>query len=342
MRRCYAGLDADQLRQEVVGRLRQIVPTDAAFFATVDPVTLLFTTAVAEDPLAAAAPLFLENEFGRDDVNKFAALAGSVSHATSLDTATRGDRSTSPRSREIMAPLGLGDELRAALVTGQRCWGVVCLHREASPSGFTDQEVRLVQRIGPHVAEGLRRAIVAGPIADTGVQPGSPGVIVLDANLEVVSISPEAEYWMGQIAGFESPAVTELPLAVYAAAARLARLEELPDSPVTPNVRVRTSAGQWLTIHATRLDGQAGRQTGVVVEPASPSQLRSLFLSAYGLSPAQERVAALVLQGHSTRQIVAALHISANTVQEHLTAVFDKVGVRSRRELAATLMASRR
>jgi len=53
------------------------------------------------------------------------------------------------------------------------------------------------------------------------------------------------------------------------------------------------------------------------------------------------RVAALVLQGQSTRQIVSTLHISANAVQEHLTAVFDKVGVRSRRELAATLITDR-
>jgi DNA-binding NarL/FixJ family response regulator len=53
------------------------------------------------------------------------------------------------------------------------------------------------------------------------------------------------------------------------------------------------------------------------------------------------RVAALVLHGQSTRQIVSKLHISADTVQEHLTAVFDKVGVRSRRELATTLITDR-
>ena len=157
VRRCYAGLDAARLQPEVLGRLRQIVPADAAFFATVDPVTLLFTGAVAEDPLSAATPLFLDNEFGHDDVNKFAALAGSDDRIASLDRATRGDRSASPRYREIMAPLGLGDELRAALVAGQHCWGVLCLHREDSPLGFTDRELGLVRRIAPHLAEGLRR-----------------------------------------------------------------------------------------------------------------------------------------------------------------------------------------
>ncbi|WP_259464459.1 helix-turn-helix transcriptional regulator [Streptomyces sp. TLI_171] len=54
---------------------------------------------------------------------------------------------------------------------------------------------------------------------------------------------------------------------------------------------------------------------------------------------AQTRVAALVVRGRSTREVVDELHISANTVQEHLTAVFDKFGVRSRRELVAAVLA---
>lgn len=42
---CYQGLDATALRVEVLRRLRSVVSVDAAFFATVDPVTLLFTSA---------------------------------------------------------------------------------------------------------------------------------------------------------------------------------------------------------------------------------------------------------------------------------------------------------
>jgi hypothetical protein len=103
--RCYAGLDATGLREEVLRRLRRMLPVDAAFFATVDPMTLLFTSAAADEPLDAATPLFLDNEFGREDVNKFAVLAESADPVASLDRATRGRRPASARYREIMGPL---------------------------------------------------------------------------------------------------------------------------------------------------------------------------------------------------------------------------------------------
>ena len=63
-----------------------------------------------------------------------------------------------------------------------------------------------------------------------------------------------------------------------------------------------------------------------------------MYLDALGLTPAQTRVASLVLRGRSTREIVNELRISSHTVQEHLRAVFDKLGVASRRELVATLL----
>jgi len=62
-----------------------MTPVDATFLATVDPVTLLFTSVSTEAPLDAATPLFLANEYGRDDVNKFAALAATVDHMRTID-----------------------------------------------------------------------------------------------------------------------------------------------------------------------------------------------------------------------------------------------------------------
>jgi DNA-binding CsgD family transcriptional regulator len=354
--RCYAGLDTSGLRQEVLRRLRQMMSVDAAFFATTDPMTLLFTSAVADEPLRAATPLFLDNEFGRADVNKFAQLAEAPDPVSSLDRATRGTRPHSARYREIMSPLGLGDELRAALLAKKSCWGVLCLHREDASHGFDPAELDLIRRISPHLAEGLRRAAAfalghgggAGRPASAAALDGGiagatgPGIVVLDSSLAVVSISPEAGQWLAEIDDPAGRQVRELPMAVYAAAAGLIRLETEPALPSSATVQLQSRAGHWLSLHATRLNGPTGPQIGVVVAPAPAAQVSSVLLRAYGLTGAQSRVVALVIKGHSTRQIVQELHISANTVQEHLTGAFDKFGVRSRRELVAAVLSGPR
>ena len=338
-RRCYVGLDAASLRDEILRGLRSVVPIDAAFFATVDPATILFTSVMAEEPLSEATPLFLDNEFGHDDVSKFAALAVAGDPVNSLDNATAGRRQHSPRYSEVMAPLDLGDELRAALVTGGRCWGVLCLHRGDSPSGFSHSEMALVRRLVPHLAEGLRRAVVALALTTPGSTARGPGVIVLDEEMSISTANAEAEQWLAELRdpNWMDLGKGPLPAAIHAVAARVTGIG-LASSPTVPATRLRTNSGQWLTVHASRL-GPSGRQTAVVLESARPVELASLYLDAHGLTPAQARVASLVLQGRSTRQIVNELRISSHTVQEHLRAVFDKFGIGSRRELVALLLA---
>jgi hypothetical protein len=114
IRRCYSGLRGTAFQDAVLRSVHALLPVDAIFFATADPTTLLFNGAVAEDPLAAATEQFINNEFGTDDVNKFQSLAITGRHVATLDSTTGGHRVDSGRYREIMAPLGLGDELRAA------------------------------------------------------------------------------------------------------------------------------------------------------------------------------------------------------------------------------------
>lgn len=53
------------------------------------------------------------------------------------------------------------------------------------------------------------------------------------------------------------------------------------------------------------------------------------------LTPQEDAVTSLVVQGLSNRDVAAELYISPKTVQYHLTRVYAKLGVRSRTELAA-------
>jgi DNA-binding CsgD family transcriptional regulator len=56
-----------------------------------------------------------------------------------------------------------------------------------------------------------------------------------------------------------------------------------------------------------------------------------------GLTPAERRVAALVAEGRTNREVAAALFVTERTVASHLSHVYAKLGVRSRTELARRL-----
>ncbi len=53
-----------------------------------------------------------------------------------------------------------------------------------------------------------------------------------------------------------------------------------------------------------------------------------------GLTDAEHRVAALVAQGRTNREVATALFLAERTVETHLTHVYAKLGLRSRAELA--------
>jgi DNA-binding CsgD family transcriptional regulator len=57
-----------------------------------------------------------------------------------------------------------------------------------------------------------------------------------------------------------------------------------------------------------------------------------------GLTETEHRVAALIAQGRTNREAAATMFVTENTVQTHLRHIFQKLGVRSRTELAARLL----
>src|SRR5829696_7319099 len=342
IRLSHAGLESKTFRVEAVKQLRKAIPIDLSFFATSDPATLLFTSAVVDDVLARVTGEFLENEFLRDDSVKFASLTRRPSPADSLGVATEGELARSARYQEILEPLDLGDELRAALVVGSKCWGFMCLHRERSSPNFTPAEAALLARLAPHLAEGLRAALLLGDSRATTPQPDGPGLVLLADDLSLVAITPAAEGWLAEVEQSDWRSSLELPNAVYAVAARLLALERGGHTPpdLMPRIRLRTASGRWLVLHASRLRaaGTEG-QIAVIFEEARPAEIAPLIVDAYGLTKREGEITRLVLRGLSTAQVSEELHITPNTVRDHFKAIFDKVGVRSRRELVGQVFA---
>lgn len=339
LRLSHSGLDSATLRAEAIRSLRRVLPVDSFWFATADPATLLFTGSLVEGIPEAATPLFVANEFFQDDVNKWVRLARAHPPVESLYHATEARPERSPRYRDILVPLGFGDELRAVLRTGESCWGFMCLHRESRGAGFSSGEAALLASLAPHLAQGLRAALLASR-AEASSDCEGPGMLLLAKDLSLLAATPAGERWLAEIA--DRPARHELPQVIYAAVARLSALEKGEDMApdIAPRARVKTRSGSWLVIHAARLSGRgAEAQTAVILEPARPHEIAPLLLAAHGLTRREAEVAQLVLRGVPTTGIAATLMISDSTVQQHLKSVFDKVGVGSRRALVAQIFA---
>jgi DNA-binding CsgD family transcriptional regulator len=335
IRLCHAGLDSRTLRVEIMKRLRTVIPLDVSFFTTADPATLLFTGAVVDEVLARATAQFIENEFLQEDVNKFAWMARNNRPVGDLLQATQGELERSQRYRDILAPHALGGELRAALITGNVCWGFMCLHRDHS---FTLTEAAYLARLTPHLAEGLRTALLIESTIG-GTLPDEPGLLLLAEDLSIVASTPAAERWLAEVAKADWPGKQAVPYAVSGVVGRMLALEQGGDgrSDLIPRVRLRTASGHWLVLHASRLSAQG--QIAVIFEVARPVEVASLIVQTYNLSKREGEILQSVLRGLSTSEISEAFHISSNTVQDHLKAIFEKVGVSSRRELVGQLFA---
>jgi DNA-binding CsgD family transcriptional regulator len=330
---CRAGLEPDALRAAVLPRLRKAVPVDALWWATVDPSTLLFTNAYREELPSDSVPYFVDNEFLRDDVNKWTELALERSGVRTLAAATDGQLAQSSRYRDIFEPLGLADELRAVLRTRGAVWGFLCLHREKGDA-FSPQEQGIIAQIAPHLAEGVRLGLLVQCAAMDDLVD-SPGLILLAPDNSVVGKNPAAERWLEELNWQEAG---EIPVEIHSLAARLRRADA--STSLAP-LRVRTRSGRWIILQASWVSGEDRSVVAVIIQEATPDEVAPIVMSAYGLSEQERAVSGLVFQGQSTHAISERLHIAEHTVQDHLKSIFDKTGVRSRRDLVATVFRQR-
>lgn len=330
---CRMGLAPTELWDRVLPRLRRAVPFDAAFWSTVDPETLLFTQPRQQEIPASTIPYFVQNEFIDDDVNKWTTLARERASVCTLFEATKGHPDTSSRYRDIFRPLGLGDELRAVFRAGGMCWGTLCIHRE-SGAPFSKEEVRFVERIAVHVGEGIRTGHLVESI-DVAPPANEPGLVILERSGSVLSMTAAGERWLDEL-GHHEVGRTGLPLEFRALVATFQRRGA--GRPLLPRLRMRTRAGRWVVLHASRLPTEGADTIAVIIDEASPGELAPILMMAYGLTMQEQRLTTLACRGESTREIAAHLKITTNTTQDHLKSIFDKTGVRSRRELVATIL----
>jgi DNA-binding CsgD family transcriptional regulator len=305
---------------------------------TLDPASLLITSHF-NDQMPELPPESLALEYYGDDVNKLSDVARSPTGLSTLHEATGGDPSSSPRWQANIQ-LGGDQELIVGLITASGdAWGGLGLYREAGAPMFDPDELGFVRAIAPALGEGARRALLLGEATDPE-GPEAPGLLILSSDWEVESATPGVERWVSDLPEGDWDS-GKLPSAVLAVAGQALRSAEGRDEPgEVALARVLTHSGTWVVLHGATLVSEGSRRIAVIVEPAHPARIAPLLMSAYGLTEREQDVTRLVLQGQSTATIADRLVVSAHTVQQHLKSIFEKTGVRSRRDLVAKVFFS--
>lgn len=329
-----AGLAPPELFAQAGEVLKAAAGFTASCWETLDPVTLLPTSGVTENLPKASAPAYFENEYLHEDFNKFDELLAADVPARTLFDATGGQPARSRRYRELLVPNGLGPELRAVLTDGDDCWGAVALIRGIDDDQFPPEATALLARLAPHLGWAVRAALLLH--ASNGPAGDGPGVVVVDADGTVLSMTAAADRWLDLLADDRHRAGRDrLPVSVEAVLARLGLGSEV----APPRARLQAADGTWLVVHGAILLGQGADQRAIVIEPVAPRELAAVIVRAYRLSRRERQVAELVLRGLATKQVALTLELSVHTVTGYLKSLFAKVGVQSRRELAARFLA---
>ncbi len=322
-----SGSDLVTLWRQAGPLVAEVVPHfEAACFFTVDPASLL-TTSHFQEGLPEIPSEWLGREYAEQDYNSMREVLQSAAGTGTLDDATGGRPELARKFHEEMQPFGCDQELLVALRTNDgEAWGLMGLYRETGRPRFSPEEVDVARRVAPGLAAGARHALLLGQAREPDL-PAAPGLVVLDERLTVESATPTTPDWLAALGGtVDSP-----PASVLSVAGRV-----LGGSGGPAESRVRADDGRWVVLHGAPLVHRDGRRrASVVVESAQPEHLTSLLMRAYGLTPRERELTRLVLRGESTDAIAGELGIAAGTVQAHLRNVFEKTGVRSRRELVA-------
>ena len=319
-----AGHDLVTFWTEAAEALAPAVPCHlTACFYTLDPASLLVTSHY-QDGLPEIPAEWLAEEYLGDDFNKIADVASSPRGISTLHEATGGEPERSHRYRTAMREYGAEQEVVVALRTRPGdAWG--CL-------GLYDEELGLLRDVSAHLAEGARRALLIGEAADPE-GPDAPGLVVLREDWSVESLTPGVERWLAELPDGDWEASNRLPPAVVAVAGQARRTADGAAPGEVAVARVLTASGRWVVLHGASLVSAGATRTAVIVEPAHPARIAPLLMAAYGLTEREQEVTRLVLQGESTTAIAEGMSVSPHTVQQHLKGVFEKTGVRSRRDL---------
>jgi DNA-binding CsgD family transcriptional regulator len=330
-----ARLDNDGFRWEAASILRRAIGFDGWCWLLTDPGVRLPTRDLGENAIGGQSIRDFARRHPERGGTPWQRTNGPV---TVTSTLTDGDLAVDPAWRETLGPAGVGDYMSADLVADGTCWAQLHLHRVAAGGFFSADDAGFLAEVAPMLGRRLRDGLRTHP-ADDGDDPAEPGTFVVDEDLSVLAATPAAWDWVGRLGLASASDAEPLPGFFYSVATRvvLSRARGI-EPPASAQARVQAADGRWALVRVDPLVGEAGGYV-ITVEAARSEVMTPLLMRAWALTAREREVAALVIDGLSSEEIAQALFISQHTVRDHVKALFAKVGVSRRHDLAAALAA---
>lgn len=326
------GMGLTELYASALAVVQREVPFEQGCWAGVDPDSLVMTSITNWRDwgvTAEYAARFAATEYAGKEPNRFAELSLRPQTVARISDAPHRDVAGSVRINDILKPLGLEHELRAAFRVDEACWGVGSIFREPGRD-FSDREMEFLAAVTATLAAASRIAVRAEHAGRRA--PGGPVIVIAGLHGELRAATAAAAAWLADV---EDAAPGRFTMTLYSVVAHAHA-----SASGTARARMRDARNNWVVLQASRLiTGDDPEQMVVTVEPATTLDLATLLLAAYGVTAREQEVCLEVLSGSPTLEIARHLFISPHTVHDHLKSLFGKVGVGSRGELVAKLVA---
>ncbi|MGA5129924.1 helix-turn-helix transcriptional regulator [Streptomyces olivoreticuli] len=273
-----------------------------------------------------------EDPFSPVDIARLPTPVGLISRDNCAVPGSPGHR----RALETLAAHGAGCELRLLLRDSRGSWGLLALLREEGGRPFGPDDAERLARFSSPLITLLRRYATAG---EPGLgRPHLPaGVVIVGADHEVRSLTPEAQAWMREIDPARGLAPEWMP-GVSMREISLAARRHLTDPSAPRPVACSPTAflGRRIAVHAQTLDADGNGDVAVILQEATGDLLLPVFSAWHGLTARERQIVQHLHSGAAPKQIARSLCVSLHTVNTHVKTVFRKTGVSGRDELLAT------
>ncbi|MBN9087896.1 MAG: helix-turn-helix transcriptional regulator [Reyranella sp.] len=252
---------------------------------------------------------------------------------------------------ELMIPKGLGWFSAIGFWSGPSLWGL-SIQRAWRDGPYEQEDKRIFGRLSRRLSEAATLSQAVGRVALAGMTNALELVhqpaLALDRRGFVLDFNPgAARLFDNEMRLCNHRLVVRDKQASAALAGLVDRMRLTPDTSTLPcaSIVVQRSGRRPVIVRVLPVDGAArtpflGARTLLVLTDleAEPVPESALMARAFGLSPAESRIATLVAGGLSPRQAADELGIVYETARAHLKAVFDKTGAHRQSELVALLL----